>query len=53
MAFIKLTEGEFENAKKYGTNYWIYLINFLENEETIILKIKEPIKKLKWEEKEE
>jgi hypothetical protein len=45
--YIKLTEREYNFAKKNEEKYFIYLINFIK-EKPIIIKIRNPIKKLKW-----
>jgi hypothetical protein len=46
---IYLQKNEFENAKKFGRKYWIYLVNIIQkNEEPIILKIRDPANRLKW-----
>ncbi|MGB9674910.1 MAG: protein NO VEIN domain-containing protein [Nanopusillaceae archaeon] len=45
---IRLTKREFNIAKEYGNKYWIYSIAFTPSENKII-KIQNPIEKLKWE----
>ena len=46
--YIVLSKSEFEFAKEKGDKYWIYLINIIKNKGAIILKIRDPINKLKW-----
>jgi hypothetical protein len=46
--YVILSKLEFEFAKEKGDKYWIYLINIIKNKGAIILKIRDPINKLKW-----
>jgi hypothetical protein len=46
--YVMLSKSEFEFAKEKGDKYWIYLVNIIKNQGAIILKIRDPINKLKW-----